>query len=231
MNSTLVAKNQFGEQSNFSVLGGSLGLACTFAVAPADAGGKGITGLVTQGVPGISAVYMHTSATAATGNPNPAAGYIVVEFAKAFAGFSGFRASLNAPLSGSSVNVTSGLTQYGIYVITAVGTSTAANWQTLGLPANVTPAVGQVFVAATASAGSGTGTVQAVAAAGSGLGDIEVVGTPGAGLVSNSGGGQIVLACYAATSSSVTTKAVTAPAVGTLISLKFDLTAVAGPLI
>lgn len=45
------------------------------------------------------------------------------------------------------------------YVITAVGTTTDANWTTLGLPSGTYAAVGVSFTAAATGAGSGTGTV------------------------------------------------------------------------
>ena len=224
---TLLLKNQYGEPQNSTVLGGSLAVMCNFKVASSDSGGNGITNLQSFGSPGVSAVYMHTSATASSGNPNPAAGLIVVQFAVAFAGFISFLQSRISPLSGTNVNVTSGLTQYAAYCITAVGTTTAAQWQTLGLPANVTPAVGATFIAATSSAGSGTGVVQAIKATGSGVNAVEVFGTLGAGMLGlpvNSGGGQIILACFAPTSSSVTTPALTAPADGSYISLGFQFT-------
>jgi hypothetical protein len=46
------------------------------------------------------------------------------------------------------------------YTITAVGTSTAADWTTLGLPTGVFAAIGVSFIAAATGAGSGSGTVQ-----------------------------------------------------------------------
>lgn len=226
---SLILKNQFGEQSDNFVLGGSNELSASFVVAPADAGGLGLTGLVAS--PGISKVFMHTSATPATGNPNPPAGYVLVQFAQAFQSFLQATGTIVAPNSGTPINVTSGLSANGVYVIQTLGTTTAAQWQTLGLPANVVPAVGQAFVAITASAGSGTGTVEAILATGSGLSHIEAVGNPSAGLVTSSLGGSLMLVCLGATSSSVTTLLPLAPTVGSTIRLAIKLIPVPAPLI
>ncbi len=46
------------------------------------------------------------------------------------------------------------------YTITATGTTTAANWTTLGLPSGTTAAIGVTFIALATGAGSGSGTVQ-----------------------------------------------------------------------
>ena len=45
------------------------------------------------------------------------------------------------------------------YIITSLGTTTTANWNTLGVPTTVAPNVEVVFTAAATGAGSGTGTV------------------------------------------------------------------------
>lgn len=63
---------------------------------------------------------------------------------------------------GDEINVTAGLAVEQVYVITALGTTTAPQWQALGLPEAVTPAVGVTFTCNSAVAGMGTGTVEAV---------------------------------------------------------------------
>lgn len=227
---SLVLENQFGEVSNNFIKGGSSQLSCSFTVAAADAGGAGITGLVTSG--GIKSVFMHTSQTPAAGNPNPAVGYILVELASNYLGFSKFNYDLVAPKSGSDVNISSGLSANGVYQITAVGTSTAANWQAIGLPVGIVPAVGVVFTASTASAGTGTGTVQAIAAAGSTLGHIELVGNPSTmANPSDNSGASLYLVALGATNSSTTTLVAHAPADGTQISLSLNMIPLAQPLI
>lgn len=222
-----VLKNQFGETSINSVIGGSE-VDVKFTVAAADAGGKGITGLSAPF--GVANVFMHTSQTPATGNPNPAAGYILVELAPNYNGYLASYDSLLSPNSGSSINISSGLTVGGVYIITAVGTSTAANWQAVGLPVGVTPAVGVSFVATSSSAGTGTGTVQVPLATGAGTLVIDGVGSPPVQLSGQAYGSYLIFRALAATSSSVTTLVATAPADGTVISLHLALLPVAAKL-
>ena len=190
-------------------------LDCNFIVDSANGNGLGIRSLKPSGR--IANVYMHTSATPAAGNPNPAAGLIVVQLQDNYntylGGFSGFV----SPLSGSTI--TSGLTVGQAYVIVSLGSSTAAQWITAGVPSQITPSVGVAFIAAATSIAGG-GAVQALAAAGSGIDHIEVVGDSHLANSSiqttvNSGiGMQIILVCKAA---GVTT----APADGTVIGLAF----------
>jgi hypothetical protein len=218
---SLVLRNQFGEVSNNVVEGGSSQLACNFVVDETNGNGLGIRNLKNgPGLPaGIANVYMHTSATAAAGNPNPAVGYIIVEFVEKYAGYVSGTFGMVAPTSGSNVNVSSGLTQFGVYVITSVGTTTPAQWQTLGLPVDATPAVGVSFVAATASAGSGTGVVQLSASAGSGTIKLEPVGDPNL----TAQAGYMILQILAPTNTTTTTMIPTQPAANTVIGLTFNM--------
>lgn len=226
---SLVLENQFGEVSNNFVKGGGGLLSCSFVVDVANVNGLGLKSF--KGL-GIAAAFMHTSATPLAGNPNPASGYIQVKFADGFAGYLAGSQSFGAPLSGSSINVTTGVTAGLAYVITAVGTTTAAQWQILGLPANVVPAVGQAFIAIASTTATGTGTIQVQAAVGSGLDHIESLGDPGASANTSDGlGGTAVLVILSATSSSVTTLKVATPPDGTEISLQFVMTAQPGPLV
>jgi hypothetical protein len=182
-------------------------LDCSFVVNSTDTAGLGITGLNASGR--IASVYMHTSATAAAGNPNPQSGIIVVNLDDNYNRFLSHSASISAPLSGSSISISgsSVLSVGNIYVITALGTSTQANWEAVGLPASVTAAVGVSFIASVTGGGTGTGTVQAPAAAASGVNHIEVIGDPnlmnsnGAYVAGASQGMQILLGCYKAGSS------------------------------
>lgn len=229
---SLLLKNQFGEESNNFVLGGSNQIWCNFIVDIANGNGFGLRSLKQDPSNSIAAVYMHTSATAASGNPNPATGYIVVKFSKAFASYINGTSGFVAPSSGSNVNVTSGLTQYDVYIITSLGTTTAANWQALGLPANVAPAVDVAFVASTSSAGSGTGTVQLILATGSTVEHIEGVGDPNQTVITTDGnGGYLICIILGATNSTTTTLVAKQPADNTVIGLTFNLTPKAGPLI
>lgn len=257
---SLYLKNQFGEQSNNFIIGGSAALSAQFTVAPADVGGKGITGLVARG---ISDIFMHTSQTPASGNPNPANGMILVKLTDKFISLLKFGSSIASPNSGTPINISSGLAVGTLYVITAVGTSTAANWQALGLPVGITPAIGAMFVATSASAGTGTGAVQIPLAAGAGVSHLELVGdasktmNPSAGngylyvRTMGQGGGTLTMNSYTPAGTNdmasppiftgtpaVLTGSVGAgagvqatPAVGTIITLDFSLLPVAASLI
>lgn len=145
---------------------------CNFTVAVGDTGGLGITGL--KGT-GVRNVYMHTSATAAAGNPNPANGIIIVQLAdnyyKHFATYS----SIIAPASGSDVTTTVANTTY---TITTLGTTTLAQWQAVGLPKGIQPALGASFTATASQAIGGTGAVQVITATGAGLDHVEIFGNP-----------------------------------------------------
>jgi hypothetical protein len=195
-------------------------LDCNFVVDSTNGNGLGIRSL--KG-PAITAVYMHTSATPAAGNPNPAAGTIVIQLDDKYnRSFSGFNAIVS-PVSGSSVKVdNSALTQGQAYIITSLGDATTAQWHTLGVPAGVTPAVGVSFIAASVGAGanSSTSRVMTSAAAGSNIASIETVGDPNLSCnpaPSANKGAQFILQCrdYAG--------ALAAPAAGSVISLSFYL--------
>lgn len=135
--------------------------------------------------------------------------------------------SIVAPVSGSALGVTAAgaaLTTGTVYQIVTLGTTTTANWVTLGLPVGVTPAVGQTFKAAATGAGAGTGTVKAIGNAG--ISVIEIVGDPQTMLspVGTPGaGGYIVVQCLGATDASTTTLIPTDPASGSSIQLALIL--------
>lgn len=123
---------------------------------------------------GIQQVLGYSSSPA-TGN-NTIQGNLAIQLSDNYKSFMGMSATLAGPVTGSSVNLTTGLTLGQIYQIVTIGTSTTANWQTAGVPAGVTPVVGLAFQAATASAGTGTGTVKAIAS--SQVTSIEVASDP-----------------------------------------------------
>jgi hypothetical protein len=144
--------------------------------------GLGITGLKSNGW--ANNVFMHTSTTPSANNgvtnPNPAAGIIIVQLKQNFNVFLGMRWNVQAPTTGGTVT---SLTTNTAYVINSVGTTTQAQWNTAGLPAGFTPAVGQTFIAAATASLSGSGNVKAVAA--SSVASIEVFGDPST-MLSNS---------------------------------------------
>ena len=198
--SNIVLKNQYGEVfNNFIKSGSASNLWCNFVVDSTNGNGLGIRSLKSSGPtanPEIANVYMYTSSTPATGNPNPVSGLILVKFAAAYAGYMFGSFGVGAPTSGSNINITSGLSVGTAYTIVSVGTSTAANWQALGLPTTTTPNVGVTFICTSATAGTGTGIVQVVATNGSGVTHAELVGDPNQTCNASSGGGYLVTACF-----------------------------------
>lgn len=197
-------------------------LDCNFVVDSTNGNGLGQRNLKGQGV---RQVYMHTSATPATGNPNPAAGYILVNLSDNYnrylTGFSG----LVAPTTGSTITISTGsaLTLHNPYIITSLGTSTLADWQAVGLPLGLTPAVGASFIATATSAGSGSGTVMAPGV--SGITNLEVVGDPNQTLapIGNGIKGSWILVQCEGLPSSGTSPLVKNPADGSVVSLSFYL--------
>jgi hypothetical protein len=146
-------------------------LDCNFVVDNSNA--AGISGLKGGG---IQNVWMHTTTTPSSGSPNPAAGYAVIQFQDNYKRYFWGGCQMQSPNSGSSLLVASaGLTVGQPYVITILGTTSAAQWIALGVPRGITPAVGVAFVAAATSA-TGTGAVQVPLATGSGILAVDLVG-------------------------------------------------------
>lgn len=160
---------------------------CKFTVDAANANGLGISAL--KG-PGIKNVFMHTSAPlAGSGNPNPAAGTIIVQFQDTYFKSFASSASFRTPLSGTDLVVTSAgaaLTVGVPYVITVLGTTTTAQWHTLGVPTGIIPAVGVPFIALATGVGAGTGMVQTAKSTGTGIDHIEALGDPNLTIVGQS---------------------------------------------
>jgi len=246
---SLVLENQFGEVSNNFIKGGSNQINCNFIVDSTNGNGLGIRSLKSTG-PGVKAVYMHTSATPDPSNPNPAAGYILIEFETGYAGYVNGAYGFVSPVSGTPINVTSGVTLGLVYVIVSVGTTSAAQWQLLGLPANITPAVGVAFVAKASTTATGTGVVEVQKASGAGVTQIQVIGDPNLSVNTADGkSGTMVLVCLgnasytpAGTNDSSTPPlftgtpatilpGVAAPADGTVIGLAFNMVPLPAPLI
>lgn len=171
--------NRLYTQFNYSLHKAPVVLDLRFQVAAADTGGKGIINLAGAG---IQAVYMHTSATPSAGNPNPAAGTIIVQLQDSYFRFLGFEASMRSPLSGTGIVITAAgahIVAGTPYVITVVGTSTLADWQAIGLPVGITPAVGVPFIgSSTTGSGTGSGQVQVIKSTGSGIDHVELAGDP-----------------------------------------------------
>ncbi len=142
---------------------------CSFSVDATNA--NGITNL--KG-PLIQAVYMHsTHATPSAINPD--AGNIVIQLQDNFNSVLGANSVVQAALSGTPLtSVTDGVA----YVITSLGTASAAQWQAKGLPSGITAAVGVSFIATATGSIGGSAEVQAPASTGSGISAIEILGDP-----------------------------------------------------
>ena len=153
--------------------------------------------------------------TALAGNPNPEAGIIVLQLAdhytRYFSGFTGYV----GPLSGTPVTTTVATAPN---VIVSLGTATLAQWQAVGLPIGITPAIGVSFIATSSAVIGGSAAIEIPLASGAGIDHIEVVGDPNTtihteGYVNGKRAkGYVTLACYK-------NGVLTAPASGTTISL------------
>lgn len=154
-------------------------IAVSFVVNPADSGGVGITSLKSNGW--AERVFMHTSATpgvvGGVTNPNPASGYAFIQLKQNFNVFLGMDYVILSPTTGAAL--TSVVTNT-TYVINALGTTTTAQWNAVGLPKGFTPAVGQSFVATATQAIGGTGSVKVQTV--SGIMSIELIGDPNASI-------------------------------------------------
>lgn len=190
---------------------------CNFVVDPDNANGLGISSLKGQGV---NNVFMHTSQSAGTNNgytnPNPANGLIMVQFTDNFNKYYGGFTQYHAP---NSTATTSSVTNV-INVITVLGTATLAQWQTVGLPKGVTPAVGVAFIATTSAVIGGSAQTAIVAAAGAGIDHIE--NSSGLSLAPVPQGGTPYVGGFMYFSAYKNT-VLTAPASGTVIRMSFYL--------
>lgn len=165
-----------------------------FVVDSTNGNGLGIRSLKSNGY--VRNVFMHTTATPGSNagalNPNPAAGYALIQFNNNFnfylGGFSGFV----SPVSGTPLtSTTAGLA----YIIVSLGTTTLAQWQAKGLPPGLTPTVGQSFIATATGAIGGTGAVEVPSV--SGIVTSEVVGDPNQSIansnISQNGGAYLLV--------------------------------------
>lgn len=157
--------------------------------------GTGVTSTKSNGY--VEYVFMHTSTTpSSTGsflNPNPSSGYALISIKNnAFNSFVGVRGTVSAPATSTSTTAT---TANSPFVITALGTATLAQWQAVGLPAGMTPTVGQSFIATTSATIGGSATVGVPGV--SNVGAISIVGDPttmvGNRNIASNSGAQIML--------------------------------------
>lgn len=175
---------------------------CSFTVASTDAAGLGITNLVGAYVQNI---FMHTTGTPGAGNkngassippvnPNPAAGSIVIQLNDNFRYLYSLDYSIESPLATASGTVVAG----NAYVLASLGTATAAQLHTAGVPASIVPAVGVAFISTASGTLAGSATASASATSGSAVASVEILGTPSlalnpAQIASQGFGGQIII--------------------------------------
>lgn len=131
---------------------------CNFIVDSSNGNGLGVRSLKSNGV--IESVFMYTSATPGVvngiTNPVPQSGYAQITFKNNFNYYlGGFFGQVIPTTSNSTTSLTAG----NVYVITLVGTTTTAQWQSVGLSYGLTPTVGQAFVATSSTSITGSGTV------------------------------------------------------------------------
>lgn len=156
-----------------------------FTVTPTN--GLGITSLKSNGF--VRNVFMHTSTTPTANdgytNPNPAAGFALVQFKNNFNYYLNGLAQFRTPTATDTKVDNSELTAGQAYVITTLGDATAAIWTAIGVPPGVTPAVGVSFIALTVGAGANASTSRVQLPTTSGIYQVEMIGNPGA-MTSNS---------------------------------------------
>lgn len=191
-----------------------------FTVDATNGNGLGVRSIKSNGY--VENVFMHTSATPGTGiggklNPNPIAGYIIIQFKNNFNYALSGSNSIVSPLTSTS---TTSLTSGHAYAITSLGTTTLAQWQTAGLLPGVTPAVGAAFISTTGGAIGGSGTVGIPSF--STVDSFETVGDPNATIslsnISANAGAYVIIQCVTSASGS---PALATPANNSVIALRF----------
>lgn len=125
---------------------------------------------------------------------------------------------LTNSLSPYPVDVNTGFT------ITVTVTKTlTADWQHVGVPPGLTPAVGLSFIATTTGGATGSGTV--ISPGVSGITSVEVIGDPNTSInnasIASNGGAWLLVQFLAATDASTTTLIATAPAAGSVVGMSF----------
>ncbi len=150
------------------------------------------------------------------------AGVYQVQFSDNYNKIISMDSKFESPVSGSVIAGGSFITNT-IYQIISLGSTTQAQWVAAGLPSNLTAAVGQIFKAA--GAGAGSGTAQALGV--SGITSTEIIGLPNSELVSNNptpgNGGYMYFQCLGPTSAGSTVQIPTDPANGSRVRLRFSL--------
>lgn len=182
-----------------------------FIVDSSNGNGLGIRSLKSNGY--VQNVFMHTSAPlVGSGNPNPIAGYAMLQlnnnFNKYIGGFSGFV----SPVTGGSL--TAVVTGHA-YIIISLGTATLAQWQAVGLPLGLVPSVGMSFIANASATIGGAAAVKVPAV--SSIDHVEAVGDANQSLNNSNisvNGGAILIVQFVAAG------AIAAPADGSVVGMQ-----------
>lgn len=157
-----------------------------------------------------------------------AAGQYKIKFADNYNKFLGMDSNVLSDTSGSSVLLAS-LNPTSVYQITVLGSATAAQWITAGVPVGTTAAVGVVFLCAATSAGASSA-CELIAT--TGIQTIEVAGDPNKTISSSPvGTGYIVITTMIATDATHTALIAGDPTQGSTLQLSFyfnDSSLVAG---
>lgn len=197
-----------------------------FVVDSANGNGLGIRSLKSNGY--VRNVFMHTSTTPGANdgatNPNPAVGFALIQLKSNYnyylGGFSGFVSQL----AGSNLTST---TNHSAYVITSLGTATAAQWTAAGVPAGLTASVGMSFIAIATGTIGGSAAVKVPGV--SGITSVEVVGDPNQSIanaqISPNGGAYLLVQFLGATDASTTTLIPKAPADGAVVGMSIFMDA------
>jgi hypothetical protein len=196
-----------------------------FIIDSTNGNGLGIRSLKSNGY--VQNVFMHTTVTPGSNlgqtNPNPIAGYAVVQFKGNYRYYLGGFSGQVVPLA--STNLTS-MTANHVYVITTLGTATVAQWQAVGVIAGVVPSVGTVFVASGTTVPGGA----TVGAPGVGTAvNVNVVGDPSTMInntnIAANAGSYFIIQFSAPTAAGTTTLVPASPADGTTVGMtfKFDI--------
>lgn len=201
-----------------------------FTVDSTNGNGLGVRSIKSNGY--VQNVFMHTTATPGMGlgnqtNPNPIAGYILIQLKNNFNVALSGSSSIVSPVSGSPLTST---TANHAYIITSLGTASLAQWQAAGVPAGLTPAVGMSFIATATGTIGGSATVEVPSF--SSVDSIETVGDPNQSIsnsaIAANGGAYMLLQCVTSASGS---PALATPVNGTVIALRlrFDRSTVSIP--
>lgn len=137
--------------NSYSNLNKPVQIDCNFIVDAANGNGLGIRSLKSNGY--VRNVFMHTSTTPGRNdnytNPNPAAGYAVIQMKQNFNSYIGGFSGLVSPTTGSVIHIASSsvLTAGVPYIIAAVGAAIAPSFTVVAIADSSGSLAGKYFLA------------------------------------------------------------------------------------